>query len=65
MKENIMMNEAIATENKTQNQKEVQDLFNMYVSSEPEGKLPFTGPSASVGRTSSFATSTCGTVDIL
>lgn len=61
----IIMNETITTENKTQNQIEIQDLFNMYVSSEPEGKLPFTGPSASVGRTSSFATSTCGTIDVL
>jgi hypothetical protein len=41
---------------------EQEDLFGMYVSSEPEAKLPFTGPSASVGRTSSFATSTCGSI---
>lgn len=38
------------------------ELFSSYVSTEPQAKLPFTGPSASVGRTSSFATTTscCG-----
>lgn len=59
MKTNTTIIEAA---NQTEEKNEINELFDMYVSSEPEGKLPFTGPSASVGRTSSFATSTCGTI---
>lgn len=35
------------------------DIFSLYVSSEPGTRLPFTGASMNVGRTSSFATTTC------
>jgi hypothetical protein len=42
----------------------VEDIFSTYISSEPSVRLPFTGPSLSVGRTSTFACSTCGTINL-
>lgn len=57
--EKLKVNLALSTKDKKE-----EDLFSVYVSTEPQAKLPFTGPSASVGRTSSFATttSTCGNI---
>ncbi len=43
---------------------DADDLFHIHLSGEPAGRLPFTGPSVAVGRTSTFACSTCGTIDI-
>lgn len=43
----------------------VEEMFSTYISSEPGVRLPFTGPSLSVGRTSTFACSTCGAIDIM
>lgn len=43
----------------------VEEMFSTYISSEPGVRLPFTGPSLSVGRTSTFACSTCGAIDVM
>lgn len=47
---------------RTQQSEVKADVFSLYVSSEPGTRLPFTGSSMNVGRTSTFATTTCSKI---